>query len=75
MSNVKAFKLCKKETEEKDRKEKNKFTRENKNEITLYGEEEERERPWQDLSVWLCVEQILEVHLCLPSTTTVYTRV
>jgi hypothetical protein len=45
LSNVKAFKLCKKETEEKDRKEKNKFTRENKNEITLYGEEEERERP------------------------------
>jgi hypothetical protein len=28
-----------------DRKEKNKFSRENKKEISLYGEEEERERP------------------------------
>ncbi len=37
--------FVKKENGEKDRKEKNKFSRENNKEITLYGEEEERERP------------------------------
>jgi hypothetical protein len=45
LSNVRAFKLCKKENEEKDRKVKNKFRRVNKKDITLHGEEEERERP------------------------------